>query len=66
VPEVELRAIERAAEEARAAEQQFRDARRGLREAMRAAHEAGDSLTAIGRAAGGISRQRVRQILEEE
>ena len=40
-------------------------ARGELLEAMRKARAAGASFPAIGRAAGGISRQRVAQILEE-
>lgn len=47
------------------AERQLREARRELRDAMRAARTVGASYAAIGKAAGGVSRQRVAEILGE-
>lgn len=47
------------------AEADLAAARLELREAMRKARKAGASYAAIGRAAGGISRQRVARILGE-
>jgi hypothetical protein len=45
------------------AEENLRQSRRELHEAMRAAHAAGISYSAIGRVVG-VSRQRVAQIVE--
>jgi hypothetical protein len=61
----ELEQVARAYERARSAESELRQARHELRAAMRRARKAGASFTAIGRAAGGITRQRVAEILGE-
>jgi hypothetical protein len=57
--------VSRAYERAQDMEAELRKARKELREAMRAARKAGASYAAIGRAAGGVSRQRVAEMLGE-
>jgi hypothetical protein len=61
----ELDRVTRAYERWQRAEAERQEAREELREAMRRARTAGASYPAIGRAAGGITRQRVAQILGE-
>jgi DNA-directed RNA polymerase specialized sigma24 family protein len=58
-----LRAILRASERVRAAEATLGQRREDYREAIAAAHSAGVSLAAIGRALG-VTRQRVKRIIE--
>jgi hypothetical protein len=65
VAERELAQVARVYERASKAEAELREARQELRDAMRAARKAGASYAAIGRAAGGITRQRVAEILGE-
>ena len=59
-----LRAVEKAAGRAVGAENALRAQRAALKDAVRAAVDVGVSLSAIGRAIG-VSRQRVKQMLEE-
>jgi hypothetical protein len=59
----DLERVNRAYERTQSAEKALREARRELREGMRRARGSGDSLATIGRAAGGISRQGVDEIL---
>jgi hypothetical protein len=59
-----LRAVEKAAGRAVGAEEALRVQRAALKDAVRQAVGVGVSLSAIGRAIG-VSRQRVKQMLEE-
>lgn len=59
-----LRAVEKAAGRATGAEDALRAQRAALKDAVRQAVDVGVSLSAIGRALG-VSRQRVKQMLEE-
>jgi hypothetical protein len=63
VSEVELQAVEHAAERLRERERASEEARRNLREWVVAAFEVGESKSAIARAAG-VSRQWIAQLLE--
>jgi hypothetical protein len=65
LPKKELERVEKATDEVMRHHMNFSDARQERLAAMRAAREAGASLAAIGKAAGGISRQRVAEILGE-
>lgn len=63
--DADLERVARAYERAQRTEHELQKARQELREAMSRARKAGASYAAIGRVAGGISRQRVAEILGE-
>jgi hypothetical protein len=63
--EADLERVASVYERTQYAERELQKARQELRDAMRRARKAGASYAAIGQAAGGISRQRVAEILGE-
>jgi hypothetical protein len=63
--ESDLKRVTRAYDRTQRTQAELQKARHELHEAMRRARNAGASYAAIGRAAGGIIRQRVAEILGE-
>lgn len=65
VPKRELAQVEKATKEVREAERRTAKARTAQRKAIVSARAAGASYAVIGKHAGGISRQRVAELLAE-